>query len=115
MKRLAAIILSTLLLFSFTACDFSNHSSEESESSTIDNSANVENEPAANVADFSSYDAIIETFKSIVTCFSEYDVEQFRKNECVYALDCSDDKTRDIYEKLFLSAFYHYKDDYAVA
>jgi len=34
MKRLAAIILSALLLFSFTACDFFNDSPEESKSST---------------------------------------------------------------------------------
>ena len=34
MKRLAAILLTALLLFSFTACDFSNDSPKESESST---------------------------------------------------------------------------------
>ena len=36
MKRLAAIILSTLILFSFTACDFSNHSHESETSTSTD-------------------------------------------------------------------------------
>ena len=54
MKRLAAIILSTLLLFSFTACDFSNNIDDEISTSEI-----VQFSPPSWEAPlFSSYDDI---------------------------------------------------------
>ena len=72
MKRLVAAILLTFVLFSFTACDFSNDSPEESESSiTTDIEESItqdiynnsdENKAVQSVADFSSYESIIDTF-----------------------------------------------------
>ena len=80
-----------------------------------ENSSNTdESESTPNVADFSSYEAIIETYRAIVNCFTEYTVEQYRKNECIYSLEFYDEESRAIYERIFFSAFYHYKDDYAV-
>ena len=105
MKRLATIILSALLLFSFTACDFSNYGSP------LENNAD---ETGSDVADFSSYEAIIETYKSIVNCFSEYSVEQYQKSEYISTLTFSDAESRAIYDKIFSSAYYNYEDDYAV-
>ena len=132
MKHLAAILLTAIVLFSTTACDFLTNLSQETKnefsingSESLESKANTESDQAytdntensesdSNVADFSSYEAIIETYKAIVNCFPEYSVEQYKKNECIYTLEFSNEESRVIYERIFFSAFYHYKDDYAV-
>ena len=122
MKRLVAAILLTFVLFSFTACDFSNDSPEESESSiTTDIEESItqdiynnsdENKAVQSVADFSSYESIIETFKSIVNCFPEYTTEQYLTKEHVSTLTFPNEETRDIYDMIFREAYRYYLGDY---
>ena len=109
MKRLAAIILSALFLFSFAACDHSNRSG----TTDIDDPPTHAN--PEHFANFSSYDEIIRTYKAIVNCFSYYTVEQYRNKEYTSTVDFPGEEIEETYKKLFFSAFYHYKDDYATA
>lgn len=122
MKRLAAIILTALLLFPLAACDFLNDSPEGSENSItteieesitreIDNNSD-ENKPVQDVADFSSYEAIIETFKSIVNCLPKYTVEQYLTEEHVSTLTFPNEEALDIYDMIFKESYRYYLGDY---
>ena len=64
MKRLAAIIISAFILFSFAACNFLSCPGTTG-TDDLPTHANPEH-----LADFSSYDEIIRTFKAIVNCLS---------------------------------------------
>ena len=118
MKRLTAIILSVLILFSFAACDLS--SDKEIDTDISSNVVSNEIDPPAHAnpnhyANFSSYDEIIRTYKAIVKCFNNYTVEEYRNNEYTSAVDFPSEEIEETYKKIFFSAFYHYKDDYATA
>ena len=99
MKRLAAIILSALFLFSFAACDLSGNYFDE-------------NTPVQCIADFSSYGAIIETFKSMINCFPKYTANQYLKQEHVSTLIFPNEESRAIYDKIFHEAYRYYLVDY---
>ena len=97
MKRILIAIISASLLFSvalfgFSSCD--------------------QNEPSENVADFSSYEAIIDTFRSIVNCFQDYTNEEYLRREIASTVAFPNSESEEIYTKLFFSAYYHYKLDY---
>jgi hypothetical protein len=84
MKRLAAIILSTIILFSFAACDISSGTDKETDSTPSTTDEEIDQPAHANpehFANFSSYDDIIRTYKAIVKCFDHYTVEEYRNNE----------------------------------
>ena len=118
MKRLAAIILSTIILFSFAACDISSGTDKEIDSTPSTTDEEIDQPAHANpehFANFSSYDEIIRTYKAIVKCFDHYTVEEYRNNEYKSLVDFPSEEIEETYKKLFFSAFYHYKDDYATA
>lgn len=107
MKRLAAAFLLLALIFTVAACDLSSRSG----TTDIDDPPTHAN--PEHFANFSSYDEIIRTYKAIVNCFSYYTVEQYRNKEYTSTVDFPSKETEETYKKLFFSAFYHYKDDYA--
>jgi len=118
MKRLAAIILSALTLFSFVACDLSSGTEKDTDISSNVISYEIDPPTHANpehVANFSNYDEIIRTYKAIVKCFNNYTVEKYRNNEYTSTVDFPSEEIEETYKKIFFSAFYHYKDDYATA
>lgn len=95
MKRLAAIILSALILFSFAACDLSSRSG----TTDIDDPPTHAN--PEHFANFSSYDEIIRTYKAIVNCFSYYTVEQYRNNEYTSTVDFPSEEIEETYKNYF--------------
>ena len=118
MKRLAAIILSTIILFSFAACDISSGTDKETDSTPSTTDEEIDQPAHANpehFANFSSYDDIIRTYKAIVKCFDHYTVEEYRNNEYKSLVDFPSEEIEETYKKIFFSAFYHYKDDYATS
>ena len=134
MKRLAAILLTAILLFSTTSCDYISdklnklYSFDNSESTvttvnkpdksnsdtdeTEDSSINDKNESDSAIADFSSYEAIIDTYRSIVNCFQNYTNEEYMRHEIASTVAFQNSESEEIYTKLFFSAYYHYSFDY---
>ena len=105
MKRLAAIFLSVLLLFSIVACNVA-HITEDTSNNINDTSDTYEpiiDEPAhanpEHYANFSSYNEIIRTYKAIVKCFNYYTVEEYQNGEYRSTLDFPSDEIEEIYKK----------------
>lgn len=130
MKRLVTVLLISAILLSVTSCGYISdklnkfytfaenteitfYTEQEENSQNTDVYEKEKCESESSVADFSSYEAIIETYKSIVSCFTEYTYDQYKNNEYIYTLEIPNDETRVIYDKIFSSAYYNYLKDYA--
>lgn len=87
MKRLAAIILSTLLLFSFTACDFSNDTNDEA------------------LCHFSNYESILDIYRFSIDHYATVDQNQIALIE---ELGIKSEIEKELFKKLDAAGYLMY-------
>ncbi len=128
-KLLCLFLISTSLLFCLAGCNIVpnmigktvENSIESTEGTTEKGSIhNTIEEPQipnaseeSSMYDISSYDGIIAMFKDIVNHFPSYTEEKMRSGECDGIDEIEGQETKELYQKLFISGYRFYLDEYA--
>lgn len=109
-KILSALFILTLLLSCVVACDSMPILRNTTETALDFASPDTEIE---STDDISNYEGVIALFKDIVNLYPSYTEEKMLLNECDGVDLISDEETKELYKKLFISGYRFYLEDYA--
>ena len=102
----------------FSSFNNSENTVESSEDRVENNSTNdTKKQPSAELSpsfeNISTYDDIITMYKQIVNLYPSYTEEKLLSNQCDGIDSIHNEKTKEIYKKLFISGYRFYFDEYA--
>ena len=126
-KNWCLLLIFTVLLCALIACDVTQNDINNTTENTVESSENMiekdstndipEKQPSSEISastdDVLNYDDIITMYKQIVNLYPSYTEEKMLSNQCDGIDSILNEKTKELYKKLFISGYRFYLEKYA--